>query len=250
MQPIQLVVFDMAGTTVTDHHEVEQCFARAAVETGLQVSDERILAMQGLAKRYVFETLWRERLGEDHPHLKPQVDRSYLRFTDILENHYLTHDITPTEGCLDAFAFLRERHIAIALTTGFYRKVTDIILGKLGWLDGLDEQYMGNATTVIQLSIASDEVAKGRPYPLMIQKAMRVLGVTDAKTVANIGDTPSDLLSGRAAGVGLNLGVTNGTHTQDQLSDYASNKLLGSLAELPALISERLDMAPGILMKS
>lgn len=250
MQPIQLVVFDMAGTTVTDQHEVEQCFARAATETGLHVSDERILAMQGLAKRYVFETLWREQLGEDHPHQKSQVDRSYLRFTEVLENHYLTHDVTPTEGCLDTFAFLRDRQIPIALTTGFYRKVTDIILGKLGWLDGLDKQYMGSSQTTIQLSIASDEVAKGRPYPIMIQKAMKLLGVTDPKTVANIGDTPSDLLSGRAASVGLNLGVTNGTHTRDQLSDYASDKLLNSLAELPALINERLATAPGILMKS
>lgn len=250
MQPIQLVVFDMAGTTVTDRHEVEQCFAQAANETGLRVSDERILAMQGLAKRYVFETLWREQLGEDHPHLKPQVDRSYQRFTEVLENHYLTHDITPTEGCLETFAFLRERQIPIALTTGFYRKVTDIILGKLGWLDGLNRDYVGNAHTTIQLSIAADEVEKGRPYPLMIQKAMRTLGVTDPKTVANIGDTPSDLLSGRAAGVALNLGVTNGTHTRDQLSDYASDRLLNSLQDLPALITERLDTAPGILMKS
>lgn len=250
MQPIQLVVFDMAGTTVTDRHEVEQCFARAAIETGLQVSDERILVMQGLAKRYVFETLWREQIGEEHPHLKAQVDRSYQRFTEVLENHYLTHNITPTEGCLETFAFLRERHIPIALTTGFYRKVTDIILGKLGWLEGLSRNYVGSAHTTIQLSIASDEVEKGRPYPLMIQKAMLTLGVTDPKTVVNIGDTPSDLLSGRAAGVALNLGVTNGTHTRDQLSDYASDKLLNSLHDLPTLLTERLDTVPGILMRS
>ncbi len=250
MQPIQLVVFDMAGTTVTDRHEVEQCFAQAAAETGLQVSDERILAMQGLSKRYVFETLWREQLGEEHPQQKPRVDQSYQRFTEVLENHYLTHDIIPTEGCLETFAFLHERRIQIALTTGFYRKVTDIILGKLGWLDGLNAQYVGNENTMIQASIASDEVEKGRPYPIMIQKAMRLLDVTNPKAVVNIGDTPSDLLSGRGAGVALNLGVTNGTHTRDQLSDYASDKLLNSLRELPALLTERLTPAPGILMKS
>ena len=67
MEPIQLVVFDMAGTTLTDHHEVESCFAQAASETGLSVSNERILAMQGLSKRYVFETLWKEVLGEESP---------------------------------------------------------------------------------------------------------------------------------------------------------------------------------------
>lgn len=239
MQPIELVVFDMAGTTVTDQHEVERCFAEAAAETGLVVSDERILAMQGLAKRYVFETLWKEQLGELHPDVQPQVDTSYAVFRRILENHYRTNGATPTEGCLDAFAYLHQRGIAIALTTGFYRVVTDIILEKLGWLNGLDERYIGGPDSLIQVSIASDEVERGRPYPQMIERAMQLTGVRDPKAVVNIGDTPSDLLSGRAAGVALNLGVTNGTHSRDQLDAYPHDYLLGSLAELPQLLASR-----------
>lgn len=238
MQPIQLVVFDMAGTTVTDHHEVERCFAEAAAQTGLPVTAERILAMQGLAKRYVFETLWTEHLGPEAD-VARRVDDSYAVFRTILENHYRTHGATPTEGCLDAFAYLRERGIAIALTTGFYRVVTDIILDKLGWLAGLDGRYVGGPEGLIQASIASDEVERGRPYPQMIERAMTLLGVHNPKAVVNIGDTPSDLLSGRAAGVGLNLGVTNGTHTRDQLDAYPHDSLLDSLALLPAVVESR-----------
>ncbi|GAB2559358.1 HAD family hydrolase [Spirosoma aerophilum] len=239
MQPIELVVFDMAGTTVTDHHEVERCFAEAAVETGLSVTDERILAMQGLSKRYVFETLWKEQLGEDSPDVQPKVDVSYDAFRRILENHYLTQGAIPTEGCLETFAYLHERGIAIALTTGFYRVVTDIILGKLGWLDGLNDQRVGSADSLLQASIASDEVERGRPYPQMIERAMKLLGVTNPKAVVNIGDTPSDLLSGRAAGVALNLGLVNGTHTREQLESHPHDLLLGSLRELPALLEAR-----------
>lgn len=240
MQPIELVVFDMAGTTVTDHHEVERCFAEAARETGLSVSDERILAMQGLSKRYVFETLWKEQLGEAAD-VTPRVDVSYDAFRRILEGHYRTHGATPTEGCLETFAFLRERGIAIALTTGFYRIVTNIILEELGWLKGLDDQRIGTADSIIQLSIASDEVERGRPYPQMIEKAMRILGVNNPKAVVNLGDTPSDLLSGRAAGVALNLGLTNGTHSREQLEAYPHDVLLGSLNELPGLITARTE---------
>ena len=237
MQPVKLVVFDMAGTTVTDHHEVERCFAEAAAQTGLSVTDERILAMQGLAKRYVFETLWKEQLGDRHPDVQPQVDVSYAAFKGILEHHYLTNGATPTNGCLDTFAHLRERGIAIALTTGFYRVVTDIILDKLGWLSGLNGQRMGGPDSLIQASIASDEVERGRPYPLMIERAMTLLNVSNPKAVINVGDTPSDLLSGRAARVALNLGVTNGTHTAEQLDAYPHDHLLGSLAELPVLLN-------------
>jgi phosphonatase-like hydrolase len=236
MTPIELVVFDMAGTTVTDQHEVERCFAEAAAQTGLSVTNERILAMQGLAKRYVFETLWKEQLGETHPEVQAQVNVSYAAFKEILQNHYLTIGATPTAGCLETFAYLRQQGIAIALTTGFYRSVTDIILDKLGWLAGLNEQRIGGLDHIIQASIASDEVARGRPYPDLIERAMALLNVRNPKAVINIGDTPSDLLSGRAAGVALNLGVTNGTHSADQLDAHPHDILLGSLAELPAVI--------------
>jgi phosphonatase-like hydrolase len=239
MQPIELVVFDMAGTTVTDHHEVERCFAEAAAETGLFVTDERILAMQGLSKRYVFETLWKEQLGEQSTDIQRQVDVSYASFRRILETHYLTQGATPTEGCLDTFAYLYERGIAIALTTGFYRVVTDIILEKLGWRKGLDGRRVGTTESLIQVSIASDEVERGRPYPHMIERAMHLLGVSNPKAVINIGDTPSDLLSGRAAGVALNLGVTNGTHSREQLEAYPHDLLINSLRELPALLDAR-----------
>jgi len=44
----------MAGTTVMDQHEVEHCFKLAAIKNELHASDERILALQGYAKLYVF----------------------------------------------------------------------------------------------------------------------------------------------------------------------------------------------------
>ena len=233
---IQLVIFDMAGTTVADDHEVETCFAEAAVQTGLRVSAERILAMQGMAKRHVFDVLWRDQLAHPTADTTRYVDKSYQRFTEILEEHYQTQSVTPTEGCLEAFAFLHKQGIPIALTTGFYRKVTDIVLYRLGWLDGLNEHYLGTAETIIQASIASDEVEQGRPKPLMIQEVMHRLGVSDLKSVVNIGDTPVDLQSARAAGVGHNLGLTNGTHSRAQLTPHPHHQLLNSLLELPDYI--------------
>ncbi|MBO0936040.1 HAD hydrolase-like protein [Fibrella sp. HMF5335] len=235
----QLVIFDMAGTTVTDLHEVEQCFAQAAAETGLRATSERILAVQGMAKRHVFDLLWREQLGTDGADVDARVDESYTMFKTILEHHYETQPVTPTEGCLAAFAWLSDRGIPIALTTGFYRTVTNLILNRLDWHVDPSGYYIADDQTVVQASIASDEVPNGRPAPDMICLAMQQLGITDLNQVVNIGDTPSDLLSGKAAGVGLNLGLTNGTHTEAQLRDYPHDLLLGSLLELPQLLSSR-----------
>ena len=242
MKHIKLLVCDMAGTTVRDESEVETCFARACAQTGLDVSAERIKAVQGWAKRYVFQVLWTEHLGECHPDLADRVENSYRTFTEILENHYLQNPIVPTEGALNLFAFCRENGIRVALTTGFYRKVTDIILEKLGWLKGLDAEHVSTGTAVIDCSVSSDEVAAGRPAPDMIFRAMKKLGIDDPETVISVGDTPSDLQCGRNAGIRATFGVTNGTHPEALLAPYDNDGLLPSADALIAQI-ERLNSA-------
>ena len=147
-----------------------------------------------------------------------------------------TNNIFPTDGCIEIFEYLKHKNVKVALTTGFYRKVTNIILDKLGWLDGLNDQYVGNKNTIIQASISSDEVLKGRPEPLMIHKAMSLLGVHDGMKVINIGDTPSDLKSGIRAGCRMSLGVTNGTHTRQQLSVHRNDGFLSKVSDLKQFI--------------
>lgn len=234
----QLVVLDMAGTTVRDQHEVEACFAQAAAATGLHATPARILAAQGQAKRFVFEQLWGEQLGAAGATVLPlRVEHSYAVFREILEHHYRTQPVQPTAGCLALLAQLKRQGIRVALTTGFYRRVTDLILRRLGWDAGLDAQHRGTAHSLIDLSIASDEVAAGRPAPLMIQQAMRTLGVENPGQVWNVGDTPSDLESGRRAGCARSLGLTNGTHSREQLAAHPNDGLLDSLTELAALLN-------------
>jgi phosphonatase-like hydrolase len=245
MPSFELIVFDMAGTTVRDAGEVQRCFLRAAQSTGLEVAPEEILAMMGWSKRKVFETLWERQLGGAGADSAERVEQSYNAFCRILEHHYETQPVQPTEGCLECFAWLHGRGIAVALTTGFYRKVTNIILRRLRWDKGLDEQYVGSENSLVQASICSDEVANGRPAPDMIRRAMALLGVTDPARVVKIGDTPSDLQAGKNAGCGLTLGVTNGTHTAEQLGAYPNDGLLSSLRELEQRIrAAETEVAP------
>lgn len=236
MSNCDLVIFDMAGTTIHDAGEVRMCFQAAAEETELQVTPEKILSMMGWSKRLVFKTLWTESLGSDHPELESRIESSYGAFRRILEHHYETTPVRPTDGCLDCFQWLHENGIKIALTTGFYRRVTDIILSRLGWDAGLDENYIGDSDFIIQASVTSDMVENGRPAPNMIQKAMSLLNVTDPQRVVKIGDTPSDLQAGKNAGCWLSLGVTNGSHSRSELEAEPNDGLLGSLVELKDIL--------------
>ncbi len=240
MFPIELAVFDMAGTTVQDKKEVETCFYEAAVQTGLQASPRRITDMQGIPKLIVVETLWDEAIGKTHPDFKDKVAITYETFQRILENHYLKQPVLPTEGALETFVWLRAKGVKIALTTGFYRKVTNIILNRLGWDKELNDRYLGNGNSLIDLSLTPDETGNGRPHPDMILKAMTLLNISDSKKVVNIGDTPSDLQSGRAANCLLSLGITNGTHTREELLQYDNDGLLDSMRAFPTFVEQAL----------
>lgn len=226
MKNLEMVVFDMAGTTVRDKNEVENCFWEAADESGIQTSRERIISMMGWSKRLVFETLWKEQLGKTRDDvIQNQINQSYLLFTEILENHYQTHEVLPTEGCLELFQYLKDKKIKIALTTGFYRKVTNIILNRLGW----DNNYKNYSNSVIiHASLTSDEVSSGRPAPYMLFKAMELCSIRDVRKVIKIGDTPSDLEEGKNAGC-RSFGIVNGTHTREQLCRYENDGLMDNL---------------------
>lgn len=239
---ISLVVFDMAGTTMVDNGEIEDCFLEACVQNGLNVSRAQINAMMGWSKIVVFQTFWKKKLGENHPDLEDKVEESYNTFRDLLEAHYEETDQHPTVGALETMAWLRDNGVKVALTTGFYREVTDIILEKLGWDEGLDENYVSTGSSIIDMSITSDEVQKGRPHPFMIQKAMKQFGITDPKKVVKIGDTPVDLAAGRNAKCLYSLAVTNGSHTEAELSRLDNDGLLPTVGHLKGFLIEKLGL--------
>lgn len=243
MPQIKLIVFDMAGTTVKDENEVQYCFLEAANATGLTADLDKLTFMMGWPKKLVFQTLWREQIGEDHPDYIANIETSFAKFRNVLENHYRTQPVHPTEGCIELFDWLRQHGIKIALTTGFYREVTNIILNRLGWDQGLDRDYIGSDNSLIQASITPSEIYnnEGRPTPYMIQKAMYRLGVRDSQTVINIGDTPSDIESGMNANCLYSFGVTNGTHTREQLAQYPNDGLFDSLSDFKERLVQLVD---------
>ena len=229
--PIQLVVFDMSGTTVLDRNEVLNCFFEAAVEGGINTSVEQINSMMGWSKIEVFRTLVSASGLVAESRTEEMAQRLFQDFRSRLESYYRQNPVTPTTGTEELFRLLKQEGIFIALTTGFYREVTNILLEQLGWNEGLDEMYRGNEESLIDISITSDEVAAGRPHPDMIHKAMQLLHITDPSRVVCIGDTPSDLQAGRAAACGFVVGICSGSHTRSQLELVDHDLLVDSMPE-------------------
>ena len=60
--------------------------------------------------------------------------------------------------------------------------------------------------------------------------------ILDSRVVVKVGDTPSDIRSGRAAGCGLVVGVSYGTHTRGELLRHVPDAVIDDLGELLPLV--------------
>jgi phosphonatase-like hydrolase len=223
---IDLVVFDMAGTTVRDDDTVNRCLNEALRSGGVEATRDEINALMGVPKPVAIATLLQNKLRPG-PASAAEIDRVHTQFVGLTVEFYQTDPrVEPMPGAMDCFCRLKDMGVKIALDTGFSRGIVDCILNRLGW------SHAG----LLDATVASDEVARGRPHPDLIFEAMRRTGVGQARRVAKVGDTPSDLQEGQAAGCGLVVGITNGTHTHKQLEPHDHTNLIDSLIELPALI--------------
>ncbi|MES2003485.1 MAG: HAD-IA family hydrolase [Bacteroidota bacterium] len=224
-----LVVFDMAGTTVSDRGNVNQAFRDAFAAENIQVAQAEVDKLMGYRK---IEAIARM-VVQYAPGISEAVaqtaliERIHDRFNELMVDFY-THDtnLQPLPFAEELFQLLQDKGIKVALNTGFTRVITDAILQRLRW----------DKNPPINMVICSDEVPEGRPHPFMIKSIMLQLGITDAEQVVKVGDTEVDILEGRNAGCGFVAATTTGAYSRSQLTMYQPDAIIDSLQELPALI--------------
>lgn len=221
---IALVVFDLAGTTIEDGGQVPEAFAAALAAHGLHADEDEVRAVRGASKREAIRAL----IARQRPELLPQAGAVYDTFQATLGRRYRDGGIATIGGATEVFAWLRARGVRVALTTGFDRPITDLIVQTVGW-------DRDTAAAVV----CGDDVPEGRPAPYLIFRAMEATGTHRARAVAAIGDTALDLQAADNAGVGLNVGVLSGAHRREQLARAPHSQLIASVADLPDLLAAR-----------
>ena len=135
----------------------------------------------------------------------------------------LTFGLIP--GALDTIEWTRSHGLKIGTTTGYTRSIMDQVL-PLVKAQGFEADFV----------VCSDEVSEGRPAPLGIYKNLVELGVHPTSQALKIDDTAPGIYEGLNAGcptVGL---TESGNSSAEDLS--MANHLIGSVAELPALIEK------------
>ncbi|SHM39433.1 phosphonatase-like hydrolase [Flavobacterium saccharophilum] len=216
---IEMVVFDMAGTTINEQNIVYKSLHKAINKFGIEVSLELVLSLgAGKEKHQAIKDILKHINNTD----SNTSNLIFEYFKEILDQEYLSAKVLPIEGVENVLQNLKKDGVKVVLNTGYSSHVANTLLEKLNWKK--DNQF--------DALITADDVVLGRPFPDMIHKAMQLFAITDASKVLKAGDSAIDIEEGKNAKCGITIGVLSGAQTRSQLEEAKPDYILESLASL------------------
>lgn len=249
-------MLDWAGTVIdygcfAPMHAFMQTFEDA----GVPITVREARAPMGMLKRDHIQAItqmdrvrgaWLRKFGTEPG--KADIDRLYAGFEGKLMAS-LKEYTDPIPGALETVRKLRETGIRIGSTTGYTRPMMDVIVP-----EALAKGYSPDCL------VTPDEAGDGRPHPNMIFRNFMALDVFPPRAVVKVGDTVSDMLEGRNAGVwtvgvilgGSELGLTRSeaeampaselearmNETRRTFEAAGADYVIASIEQLPAVIEE------------
>lgn len=195
--PVSTVIFDWAGT-ILDFGCIAPvaAFREAFAEDGVEITEAEARAPMGVAKREHIVLIlaqpdvdkrWRSAKGRGPDDV--DVDRLYAAFLRVDEVNCARYSAL-IPGALDTIAALRSKSIAIGSTTGYPRSVMNGLM-PLARAQGYEPDHC----------VTVSEVKRGRPYPDMVLHNALALGAPDVRACVVVDDSPTGLVSARAAGM-------------------------------------------------
>jgi phosphonatase-like hydrolase len=223
----ELIVFDMAGTTVNDGKTVYKAVQNALKRAGYEYDLQTVMNQIGGINKYAgIKELVSMKDSDFEDEIINRVHDNFLRIVD--QSYKTDPDLKEIEGTSELFGWLKKRSIKIGLDTGYHRKTADILIDRMGWeKDGF-----------IDCSVTSDEVPEGRPAPFMIHQIMAETGVKDPEKIIKIGDTVSDIREGRNAKCGKVISIYSGTQSAEILKKEKPDNLIYKLKELYPILEK------------
>jgi phosphonatase-like hydrolase len=223
---IRLVVFDMAGTTVDEDNVVYKTLRRAINENGYDFSLDQVLEQgAGKEKLQAIKSILKKfaKVEDDKT-----SDFIYRKFIVYLDQAYKDLKVLPQPNAVKLFSILKQKKIFVVLNTGYNQETAEGLIRKMNWEKGVEFDDL----------VTASEVTRNRPDPDMILLAMHKTGIHDPKEVIKVGDSIIDIEEGGNAGCKLNIGITTGAHTYQQLQSAGPDYIINNLLELVPIIEK------------
>jgi phosphoglycolate phosphatase len=213
---IQLVVFDLDGTLVDSKKDLALSVNAMREHMGFDpLPPEAVTSYVGHGVR----VLVKRTLGDEAS--DGDVEKGLAFFLEYYSHHLLDNTVA-YRGVREALESLGNRKLAI-LTNKSTRFSREIIAG------------LGLAAYFIAI-YGGDSFPLKKPDPMGIKTLMSHLSIPAEKTLM-VGDSDTDVLTGRNAGV-WTCGVTYGFGAQ-ALEEVGPDLLLGDLRDLPPILDGR-----------
>ncbi|MDE5493839.1 phosphonatase-like hydrolase [Elizabethkingia meningoseptica] len=227
MKKIELVVFDMAGTTIDEDNLVYKTVQKVINEEGYHVTLEEVLQFgAGKEKLQAIKDVLHH-CTEEQDVISPS-EKIFENFKQALGKAYSEIKVKPVNGVPELFERLKKRGVKIALNTGYDAVTAGTLLQQVDWKVGHE----------IDALVTAGDVVNGRPSPDMIRKAMELLSISNPEAVLKAGDSDIDIEEGKNAGCGITVGVLSGAQTREQLQLANPDYILESLAEVDQIIQD------------
>lgn len=224
---IKMVVFDMAGTTVEDRDNVHEAFIHSMDKFGYSINREDANSVMGMPKPMAIGILLRDKFKlADTAELTDKVHTEFVR--EMIDFYKTDPAVKSKPNAEKTFQELKDRGIKVVIDTGFSRDIADAIIERLKWKEN----------KLIDFSVTSDEVERGRPYPDMVFHAMKEMGINSADEVTKVGDTSSDMEEGTSAGCRYVVGVTTGAYSREEMLKTRHTHLIADLLEIIPIVTE------------
>lgn len=214
MNDVELICFDMAGTTVLDNGLVLEAFRRTI--EGLEVhgpeaesAEAYVIETMGQSKIEVFTALF----GERATLANEAFERNFVESAQEL-------GVTEIPGARSTVETLRNAGLQVALTTGFSPATREALIDVLGWGD------------LFELRVSPADAGRGRPAPDMLWWCALKSQITAASSIMVVGDTASDMVAGLRAGAGYCVGVLSGNDDQARLVANGADDVIDSVVDL------------------
>ena len=202
-------IFDFDGTLAHSEPAYREAFLHSIrLHTGIEVNQDEFRDFWNVTPQEVLSRYSREMLDE----MLVSFEEHYYA------NHH--HHLTPYEGIAELLESLNDRGASVGVVSLKPRRA------------GEREIDFTGLRSMIDLSVWGDDVERPKPEPDGVLRAMAGLGADPRSTLVN-GDSPADIVMGRAAG----------TRTAAALWGGSSRERL--LAELPDLAFDQ----PGHLLR-
>ena len=218
---IKLLVCDMTGTTIKENGICYKTMRTTLNNMGINVRDDQVKTWTRKDNKEILKTQISYHI---HGNVEPFVIQAERNLIKNLEESYFKNNNVrlADDNLLNFFEKLRKNDIKIALNTDFPTEFQEKLIEHLNMKECVDSY------------ISSDKVKYGRPYPYMIYRLAERFKIHSTEHIAKIGDTIPDMLEGKNAVCGLNIGTLSGYENKENLSKY-SDLIVNNIIDLDDL---------------